>query len=238
MAVFILGAASWALRASHAGDLAVELWLVVRGLGEVLFIATLLWLFYLALEPYVRRLWPQALISWARVLGGQLRDPLVGRDVLVGIAWGGVLATGLTLHAALVHIQGRPGPPVELGDLRALLDLRFAFGGVLGIAVQSLATGMGCVLLFLLLKLLLRRDLLAALAVALLIIGLERLAYPAGSFWIDTGMTLVTWGSLFLLLRRFGLLALVAGFFFSNLLRHLPLTLDLTAWASGPTTCT
>ena len=35
------------------------------------------WLYYLALEPYVRRLWPQALISWSRVLAGRVRDPLV-----------------------------------------------------------------------------------------------------------------------------------------------------------------
>jgi hypothetical protein len=234
MAVFVLGGASWALGADHAGDLASEVGLVVRGQGGVLFVASLLWLFYLALEPYVRRFWPQALISWARLLGGSLRDPLVGRDVLVGIAWGGVLASGLTLHAVLAASLGRPGPHLALGDLGTLLDLRFVFGGLLGIVVASLATGMACVLLFLLLKLLLRRDLLAALALALVAIGLQMLAYPAGSLWVNTVMTLVIGGALFLLLRRFGLLAVVAGFFFSNLLREFPLTLDVTSWASGP----
>ena len=38
---------------------------------------------YLALEPYVRRTWPVILITWSRLVSGQLRDPLVGRDLLV-----------------------------------------------------------------------------------------------------------------------------------------------------------
>jgi fructuronate reductase len=33
---------------------------------------------YVALEPFVRRMWPDALISWSRAIMGRLRDPLVG----------------------------------------------------------------------------------------------------------------------------------------------------------------
>ena len=39
---------------------------------------------YLAFEPLVRRRWPSMLIGWHRVLAGCLRDPVVGRDVIVG----------------------------------------------------------------------------------------------------------------------------------------------------------
>ena len=46
------------------------------------------WLYYIALEPEVRRTWPHTLISWSRLLSGRLRDPLVGRDVLVGVTAG------------------------------------------------------------------------------------------------------------------------------------------------------
>jgi len=42
------------------------------------------WPLYIAIEPYVRRRWPVTLISWSRLLAGGIRDPLVGRDVLVG----------------------------------------------------------------------------------------------------------------------------------------------------------
>ena len=46
------------------------------------------WLSYVAFEPHARRLWPRTLLSWARVLAGRVRDPLVGRDVLVGVLAG------------------------------------------------------------------------------------------------------------------------------------------------------
>lgn len=42
----------------------------------------------LALEPLARRSWPQALVSWTRLLRGRLVDPLVGRDILVGVLCG------------------------------------------------------------------------------------------------------------------------------------------------------
>ena len=48
--------------------------------------AVVVWCLYLALEPFVRRYWPEALISSTRVLSGQIRDGIVGRDVLIGIA--------------------------------------------------------------------------------------------------------------------------------------------------------
>ena len=50
------------------------------------FFATLVWTVYLALEPFVRRYWPQTLISWTRILSGRMQDGAVGRDVLVGSA--------------------------------------------------------------------------------------------------------------------------------------------------------
>ena len=65
-----------------------------------------MWLLYIALEPYARRRWPHALISWKRLLGGDLRDPLVGRDVLVG----GVAGVALVLISLLGILA-----PVRLG---------------------------------------------------------------------------------------------------------------------------
>jgi hypothetical protein len=45
------------------------------------------WLFYLGLEPAVRRRWPQLLVGWTRLLDGRWRDPLVGRAVLSGLVF-------------------------------------------------------------------------------------------------------------------------------------------------------
>jgi serine/threonine-protein kinase len=58
----------------------------------VVLLAAVCWVSYLALEPVVRRRWPDTLVSWTRLLRGRVLDPLVGRDVLLGVL-GGIAAT-------------------------------------------------------------------------------------------------------------------------------------------------
>jgi serine/threonine-protein kinase len=64
----------------------IDFWLVTD--SQPIQWAFIGWLYYIALEPEVRRTWPHTLISWSRLLAGRLRDPLVGRDVLVGVTAG------------------------------------------------------------------------------------------------------------------------------------------------------
>ena len=61
-----------------------EVFVVIGALSWALFIAAFFWLSYVALEPYVRRHWPHALIGWTRLLAGRWRDRRVGRDLLIG----------------------------------------------------------------------------------------------------------------------------------------------------------
>ena len=51
-------------------------------------VSGLTWAMYLAVEPFMRRHAPRALIGWTRFIDGRLADPLVGRDVLLGCAAG------------------------------------------------------------------------------------------------------------------------------------------------------
>ena len=44
--------------------------LFVIAVSTALFISGLTWILYLALEPYVRRYWPQSIISWSRLVSG------------------------------------------------------------------------------------------------------------------------------------------------------------------------
>ena len=62
-------------------------------LGAPLLFALLAWLGYMAVEPYGRQSWPRLMVSWQRLLNGRLRDPLVGRDVLLGIVAGSAMGT-------------------------------------------------------------------------------------------------------------------------------------------------
>ena len=54
--------------------------------GSALLWAGFSWLIYMSVEPYVRRWWPTTLVGWTRLISGRGRDPLVGREVLVGLA--------------------------------------------------------------------------------------------------------------------------------------------------------
>ena len=62
--------------------------------------AGIVWVFYLALEPWVRRRWPHTMISWTRYTTRGIRDPLVGRDLLFGAGCGALGGVLLVLETA------------------------------------------------------------------------------------------------------------------------------------------
>jgi hypothetical protein len=90
-----------------------EVSLLARATADALYYSGMVWLLYIALEPYVRRLWPELLISWSRLLSGSIRDPRVGRDILIGGVAGVLLALSAPLQALLPSWLGRtPAPPI------------------------------------------------------------------------------------------------------------------------------
>ena len=77
----------WIFAAHHVPERS-QLQIFFGALYRSFFSFGLAWLFYISLEPYARKLWPRSMISWVRLLYGRFRDPLVGRDVLVGCVYG------------------------------------------------------------------------------------------------------------------------------------------------------
>jgi len=81
--VFATWAVAWVFGGHHvpnSDELGLFFEFLFWGLGW----SCLIWVLNIALEPYVRRRWPATLVSWSRLLAGDFRDPLVGRDVLAG----------------------------------------------------------------------------------------------------------------------------------------------------------
>jgi serine/threonine-protein kinase len=70
-----------------------------RAGGHILIHALVVWVMYMAVEPYVRKIWPRMLVGLVRLLSGRLRDPAVGREVLIGV----VAGCGLIAMLALTH---------------------------------------------------------------------------------------------------------------------------------------
>ena len=67
---------------------------IVGALAFGAFNGGMMWIYYLAIEPYARRFWPDALLGWTRLLSGHIRDPRVGRELLIGL----VLRRGRFAH--------------------------------------------------------------------------------------------------------------------------------------------
>jgi serine/threonine-protein kinase len=88
--MFSLVMLHWVFGAHHVPE-SSEVDLFFGALYRAFFTFALAWLFYVALEPYVRRVWPEMMISWIRLLDGRFRDPLVGRHVLMGCMVGALL---------------------------------------------------------------------------------------------------------------------------------------------------
>jgi hypothetical protein len=99
---------------------------------------------YLALEPFVRRHWPEALTAWARLVNGRFRDALVGRGLLLGSA-GGVLLAGLELG------EGFFGGGLGRQDIHVLLGGRHVVANVMAAVVTAGVGPTAILLLFVLL---------------------------------------------------------------------------------------
>ncbi len=237
LAVVMLGGemVAWALAAHHVADMGGELVLVLRGLGLGLIVSCLVWLLYLAIEPYVRRHWPDTLVSWTRLLAGRWRDPKVGRDVLVGAVFGGAVSGLVPLaHVLLPRWLGRPSVAPSGGEmLHVLLATRFVVGGIVDLGVSALLTGMLMALVLTMFRLALRREWLVAI-VFMVVLGLQSALRSPLPFALALGLSIAaTSAPLYLALRQ-GVLVAVVSLFVANVLLDFPVPPSPGHWSAGP----
>ena len=105
--LFAVGSRGFCSGASRP-DLEGEFDMLLEAIGEGS-LAALVWLIYVALEPIVRRRWPDLLISWTRLLSGRFRDPLVGRDLLAGLLLGSAWTLAFVLSERLALLVQSAG---------------------------------------------------------------------------------------------------------------------------------
>ncbi len=224
----------WFVGANHTASPA-EVGLFIGHLSFSLQRVGLAYVFYLAIEPYARRLWPRMLISWVRVLEGRIRDPLVGRDLLLGCA-AGALITFLG-HLSVWFPESLGGPPaLPFGEGLAFEPLRgtvAAFMTFAAIHTQQLLEIIFPVTTLLIFRLLLRRTGLALAAGGLLAIVMF---YPdSGSVPGYVVAFSLSSAILFTALFRGGLLAFAAALNVAALTEQLPLTPHPAGWYLGAT---
>ena len=228
---FISGMLIWLFGASHSPNVAVELLLLFPTLILAISSAVVYWLFYLALEPYVRRVWPEVLISWRRLLAGRVRDPRVGRDLLIGVAVGVWLPTIEAAGCVLAECFGTGGEALIAARPDTLVGVRQVVTSMLLAMQASIGQGLFFMLFpLLVLRLVCRRMWLAGVVLVVVVTALHGLASPSVVFWVKWALV---FGLCMGLLIRYGLLAFASAAHASLVLQFLPVTARIDAWYWG-----
>jgi serine/threonine-protein kinase len=232
VAIFVLAVmtVSWMLGARHSLDLRTEFdHFRYDLLAPQLVAVGILWLAYVALEPYGRRYYPEILISWTRMLGGRFRDARVGRDVLAGI----LAALGVAFLRFGYHLVppllGAPPPEPQLSiDFAFLLGARNSLSSLLSMPSTALNRTMLITLTFIVMRIAVKRTWLAAIIAG----GIFSFLVPAetGSNQpvLNAAFTLAVSTVYMVVLVRYGVLAMVVAFFANAVLTQGTLTADFS----------
>jgi len=221
----------WLLNTKHVADPNTEMDRFFN--GQPLWAAGLLAVLYLAVEPYVRRFWPTTVVSWSRLMARQWRDPLVGRDILFGVALGLLLhALGIVADAITVRI-GYVVPP-HLPTLDNLLGPQYVIALLGNQVFNAILNAIFLVFGMVILKILLRREWAAvAVAIALFTFTSFRGFGNDGSFAVNLTSAILFITIIVLTIQRLGLLAVIVLFLANSFIDKAATTVDTSRWFFG-----
>jgi hypothetical protein len=221
---FALGMVTFFFRVHFVASLSMLL-LMILAISTSLFVAGALWVLYIALEPYVRRNWPQTIISWTRLMDGQIRDPLVGRDLVSGVVMG---MSWVLVYEVGLWFRMRQGAPPQFPSSSYLMGMREAAGNWLStLGISILGT-----LLFFFTLVLLRVVVRNRWVAAALFVAIFTLPKVLGSNHVVTDS--VIWVTIYTIaavgIVRFGLIVLGVSSLMANVLLNLPYSKDFSNW--------
>jgi Protein kinase domain len=207
VAMFLLKFAAQLVMTEHEPVFDHELAIVQTALAWALLWGVVFAFLYIAVEPYVRRRWPDRLISWARLLAGKWRDPMVGRDLLIGIL-AGALHTLIVANLGKIRsfVTGEPTLPFS-GDWALLASSTLGLGQFLVAATRGIVAGLVMMTLLMVLAIVLRRRWLAVSA--FFVLNMVAYSFASTELWILTPHLAIA-AIYTLVVSRFGLLAAAA----------------------------
>ena len=224
VAVFVIEIAIWVCRCHFIPTIAT-FGRFVLALSTGLFMSAAIGMLYLALEPFVRRRWPQAIVSWSRLTTGRVRDPLVGRDVLwgvvLGVVWTLVIGVGLVILNRLGEVPQLPSQALFTGG-------REMVGIWLLNVVQCIGGTIEFFFAMFLLRIVLRNKWLAAGAFVAIWTTMNTLQNTRPE--ILAPVWLVVFSIAAYAVSRFGLITLAVAIFTANVLLNVPFTFDFSNW--------
>lgn len=169
-------------------------------------------------------------------MAGNYRDPMVGRDLLIGGLFGLIHGSCIPLGLLVTRGFGFDAPPIITVNVLALGSLRKLLAVFLSShVVSSVFAGFAFLFFLLLLYIVLRKEWRAALALFLITLAIEVSAFAFGGprlFWVGSILIAAT---LTILIARFGLLATMVAQLTFFLSLQYPMTTDFSAWYAPST---
>ena len=186
------------------------------------------WLMYIAFEPFTRRRLPRVLVGWSRLLAGKYRDPLVGRDLLVGFVAGIMVALIEVLIVIISHSLGDPQLTPFIPELTFFAGPRWIVEGFVRLIVGAgILLGLSIAFIVFLLRILLRSTWATAIVPILLVSSLAFVFSSSAPLTIIASLYV---GFLLYVFLRFGLVSLMAFVFIISNLQSFPITIQQSAW--------
>jgi hypothetical protein len=232
VAFFAFSMITWMLRSHFTRDLAIEYERLISGVSAYAYYSLFVALLYFAFEPFLRRHWPERLIAWSRLIAGRVLDPLVGREVLLGVAAGLVaLLLGRVQWLAATAAGSALDPTdANVSMLRSPRILFSALGSSGSIGFQGALMCLG-ILVFA--RSALKKPWLGNIAWALVWMTLYPSEGRSGILWIDVPFGIAAAVLVYFLIARSGLVALVSACAVYMMCIDTPATLDFDVWYSS-----
>jgi serine/threonine-protein kinase len=209
------------------------LWARIIATG--LFWAAMVWVFYLAVEPYARRIWPSMMVAWSRVVSSSTwhpRDPQVGRSVLAGVLAGAALCCVWPLEHTVVSVL--QGVPIEPWMTGVLLGPRHALSELTLSVIWAMTASLGTALILVAARFIARRQVPAVLLAGAVLV-LIRFPHRQTVQWtVIFTVLVVLWAAVYIgVLIRFGLVAMAVAAFVEEAPDNFAAR-DFTAWHGQP----
>lgn len=229
LATLVYGVLSADTLSSQNVAFGITLWIMSKATA----VGLAAWVLYLGLEPYVRRIWPEALVPWTRLMEGRWRDPLVGQSLLLGGVAGTMAISLAYVNRSIPAWIGQPPAiPFYLNEfnIEGLGGLSRSIALYLHILVKAVQVSMGFVGAIALLRLIVKRPWAAMLLFGLVQTAIWTLMPNAFSgWWSPLIVGLIVAGATMVLIR-YGLLGLISMAVTFLILGVGPITMEPASW--------
>jgi len=181
-------------------------------------------LLYIALEPLVRARWPHSIMTWGRLLTGRWLDPQVGSHILIGATIGAVVWT------AAQWFGDWQNPGMDTPNLFSAIGLREWVAVHTSLMEGSLLFGLVVFFSICGLRMLVKKDVPAALLAALLLIVSNGGVFHSTNWKVTAIIYFGVYSALVFVLLRFGLVTTIAATFFLDSFNLIILGADWKTW--------